>query len=67
MGAKSAKRRNFEGGFVTTDSGWVREIMEPFDRVWMGAECEACQHKKYCADYSVLLVAKHHASPSPAD
>ena len=55
MGAKSSKRRNFEGGFVTTDSGLVREIMEQFDRVWIGAECQACQRKAYCADYPELL------------
>jgi phosphatidylserine/phosphatidylglycerophosphate/cardiolipin synthase-like enzyme len=55
MGAKSAKRRNFESGFVTTDIPLVQEIMAQFDRVWMGAECQACQRKQHCADYTELL------------
>ena len=54
MGAKSSHHRNFESGFVTTDPGTVRAIMEQFDRVWMGAECEACRRKRYCADHQEL-------------
>lgn len=55
MGAKSVKRRNFEGGFVTTSQPMIEAIMAQFDRVWMGAECQACQRKAYCADYPELL------------
>ncbi|MBN1557857.1 MAG: phospholipase D family protein [Lentisphaerae bacterium] len=51
MGAKSVNRRNFEAGFITSDPGLVQAIMEQFDRVWMGAECEACGRKEHCADY----------------
>lgn len=54
MGAKSIHRRNFEAGFVTTDHGVVQAIMEQFDRVWMGAECESCGRKRYCADYQEM-------------
>ncbi|MFW6154748.1 MAG: phospholipase D family protein [Planctomycetota bacterium] len=54
MGAKSAGRRNFEAGFVTTDPALVDSIMEQFDRVWMGAECPACQRKAHCAAYPEL-------------
>ena len=42
MGAKSDRNRNFESGFVSTDPAIVRAIMEQFDHIWMGAECEAC-------------------------
>ncbi len=50
MGAKSSHRRNFEAGFLTKNSDLIRAIMEQFDRVWMGAECEGCRRKDYCAD-----------------
>lgn len=55
MGAKSARRRNFESGFVTTEPQLVQDIMAQFDKVWMGAECQACQRKEHCADYPELL------------
>jgi len=50
MGAKSEKRRNFESGFLTGDAGLIKAIMEQFDRVWSGAECEACGRKEHCPD-----------------
>ena len=55
MGAKGNHRRNFEAGIVTTDPAVVNAIMTQFDRVWMGAECQACQRKQHCADYQELL------------
>lgn len=55
MGAKSTRRRNFESGFVTTNPSIVTAIMEQFDRVWMGAECEHCARKQHCAAYPELL------------
>ena len=51
LGAKSAGRRNFEAGWVTAAPDRIREIMEQFDRVWMGSYCNACQRKQYCADF----------------
>lgn len=51
LGAKSDGRRNFEAGWVTKDPGRIREIMEQFDRIWMGAYCNACQRKQFCADF----------------
>ncbi len=50
MGAKSPQRRNFEAGIVTTDPILVRQIMEQFDRVWMGVYCETCGRKRHCPD-----------------
>ncbi len=52
MGAKSARRRNFEAGIRTTDPSLVRQIMEQFDAVWMGAYCGDCGRKAHCADGS---------------
>ncbi len=51
MGAKSPNRRNFESGFITTDTTLVGAIMEQFDRIWMGEHCTKCGRKLYCSDY----------------
>ena len=50
MGAKSPHRRNFEAGIITTDASLVQQIMDQFDRVWMGTYCDKCGRKQYCAD-----------------
>lgn len=50
LGMKSPNRRNFESGFITTDRQFVQAIMNQFDRVWMGAHCEKCGHRKICPD-----------------
>jgi phosphatidylserine/phosphatidylglycerophosphate/cardiolipin synthase-like enzyme len=54
MGAKSVHRRNFEGGFITTDRDVVEAIMAQFDRVWMGSECDGCQRKSHCSDFAAM-------------
>lgn len=54
LGAKSSRRRNFEAGFITTNPDVVQAIMAQFDRIWMGAECDACGRKRYCSDYQEL-------------
>jgi phosphatidylserine/phosphatidylglycerophosphate/cardiolipin synthase-like enzyme len=51
MGAKSAGRRNFEAGIVTTDPALVGPIMDQFDRIWMGAHCGTCGRREFCADF----------------
>jgi len=55
MGAKSANRRNFEAGIITTNKTLIDKIMEQFDGVWMGKHCPDCDRKKYCADYKDIL------------
>ena len=55
MGAKGVHRRNFESGFITTDDGLVAQIMDQFDRVWIGDRCGPCQRKQYCATYQDIL------------
>ena len=54
LGAKSDGRRNFEAGLVTTDPALVAAIMEQFDQVWMGARCDACGRKAFCADFKEI-------------
>lgn len=55
MGAKSARRRNFESGFITTDPSLIGRIMDQFDAIWIGRHCMECGRKKYCADYKDLI------------
>ena len=50
MGAKSPDRRNFEAGIITTDASLVKQIMDQFDRVWMGSYCDKCGRQEYCTD-----------------
>lgn len=50
MGAKSARRRNFESGILTDDPLMVESIMSQFDQVWIGDHCNACERKEYCSD-----------------
>ncbi|MBN2406351.1 MAG: phospholipase [Elusimicrobia bacterium] len=55
MGAKSRGRRNFEAGIVTEDGELIEKIMEQFDSIWMGRECEGCLRKEHCADCTDIL------------
>ncbi|MDG5813471.1 phospholipase D family protein [Chitinispirillales bacterium ANBcel5] len=50
MGAKSDKRRNFENGFVTDEIKIVEQLMDQFDRVWMGSYCNDCGRAELCPD-----------------
>ncbi len=51
MGAKNPNKRNFENGIITRDQHLIQQIMEQFDKVWIGEWCGKCMRKKYCADY----------------
>lgn len=55
MGAKSANRRNFEAGLITTEKELIEKIMDQFDSVWIGKHCGDCGRKRYCADYKDIL------------
>jgi len=50
LGIKSADTRNFESGFVTTDPGIIKAIMDQFDDVWIGKYCRTCKRKEFCND-----------------
>ncbi len=55
MGAKSEFRRNFESGILTDDPSLIRPLMDQFDTLWIGGNCEPCQRKDYCATYHELI------------
>jgi phosphatidylserine/phosphatidylglycerophosphate/cardiolipin synthase-like enzyme len=55
MGAKSANKRNFEAGIITTEANLVSKITEQFDDIWRGSHCRNCLRKNYCADHRELL------------
>jgi len=48
MGAKGVHRRNFETGIISSEPKLVFSIMEHFDNIWTGLQCEKCQRKQYC-------------------
>jgi len=48
LGAKSAKRRNFEMGIVTDSEAMLDAAQERFDRIWRGAECAGCGLRGEC-------------------
>lgn len=50
LGAKSEYKRNFESGIMTDDTELVQNIMNQFDRVWIGDHCQPCGRRKYCPD-----------------
>jgi len=50
LGIKSINTRNFESGFITTDPGIVKAIMNQFDDVWMGKYCKSCKRRNICSD-----------------
>jgi len=56
VGAKSPDNRNFEMGIITDDEQIISQIMEKFDSLWMGACCEKCNRKKFCADFKTVLL-----------
>ena len=50
LGAKGAHKRNFEAGFLTSDSGHIQEIMEWIDQLYLGDLCLKCQRRSICPD-----------------
>lgn len=55
IGAKSADKRNFETGIITTDPEFIKPVMEQFDSVWMGSRCRTCGHKDVCTEYADMM------------
>ena len=50
MGAKSAKKRNFENGVLTDSPSFVESLCEQFDSVWRGDFCRDCGRRDFCVD-----------------
>jgi len=48
LGAKSARRRNFEVGIVTDDPALVDGAADLFEAIWSGRMCASCGRKQFC-------------------
>jgi len=48
LGAKSARRRNFESGVVFSNREHISDIEDYFDRIWMGEYCRECGRREHC-------------------
>ncbi|MBM4016722.1 MAG: phospholipase [Planctomycetes bacterium] len=48
LGAKSARRRNFEVGLVTDDPALVDTVADLFEAVWSGSMCPRCGRRPHC-------------------
>ncbi len=48
LGAKSAKRRNFEMGIWTHASPLIDSVLQSFNTLWEGQHCQDCQRKDFC-------------------
>jgi hypothetical protein len=48
LGAKSARRRNFEAGIWTDDVSLIDPVLDMLDAVWGGSACEDCGRKAHC-------------------
>jgi phosphatidylserine/phosphatidylglycerophosphate/cardiolipin synthase-like enzyme len=50
MGAKASTTRNFENGIMTDERSIVGKLIEQFDTLWMGENCDKCKRKSFCTD-----------------
>ncbi len=48
LGAKSARRRNFEMGIWTHGSALIDSVLQEFNGLWEGQRCDDCQRKDFC-------------------
>ncbi len=50
LGAKSARRRNFEAGIWTDDVSLIDPVLDMLDGIWSGRECPDCGRKEHCPE-----------------
>lgn len=48
LGAKSARRRNFETGIWTDDLSLIDPVLDMLDSIFSGSQCEDCGRKEHC-------------------
>ena len=48
LGAKSARRRNFEAGIWTDDLGLIDRVLDMLQSIWDGTQCRDCGRKVHC-------------------
>lgn len=50
LGAKGATRRNFEIGVWTQDDAMIDAVLDRFNALWEGFECETCGRRDVCPE-----------------
>jgi phosphatidylserine/phosphatidylglycerophosphate/cardiolipin synthase-like enzyme len=50
LGAKSARRRNFEIGILTDDPTLIDAAADLFEAIWSGRMCRTCGRKAFCPE-----------------
>jgi phosphatidylserine/phosphatidylglycerophosphate/cardiolipin synthase-like enzyme len=48
LGAKADGRRNFEWGVWTTGPQLIESVLDQFNALWEGQQCETCKRKDVC-------------------
>ena len=48
LGAKSARRRNFEAGVWTDELAIIDPVTDMLEQIWRGEHCAQCGRKDYC-------------------
>lgn len=48
IGAKGEHKRNFENGIITRDADTVDYMLDQFNHIWHGRECEPCERREHC-------------------
>ena len=48
LGAKADGRRNFEWGVWTTAPGMIDGVLDQFNALWAGRQCDGCKRKDVC-------------------
>jgi len=50
LGSKHADKRNFEAGFLFTDSDHLSRLIDWVDALYLGVYCQTCQRREFCQD-----------------
>jgi len=50
IGAKGARRRNFEAGICTEDLRVIDSLADMLDAIWNGEHCELCGRRNVCPE-----------------
>lgn len=48
LGAKADGRRNFEWGIWTTSAGMIEDVLDQFNTLWQGQQCDGCKRREIC-------------------
>ena len=48
LGAKADGRRNFEWGVWTRSEQMIEAVLDEFNALWVGQQCEGCKRKDVC-------------------